>query len=335
MKQIALPASDDRLLWDIWMSAFHFPALALADEVGLFASLERGPASAPEVATSLSLSLGSAEALLGVMTSLGLLEQQAGRFALTESARVFLLEDSPYSWRAALRVFRHIPATFGAMQEALQKPAPASIESGDAPGDWASPAAFTRAMHSLSFGAAMVLAERIDFRGVRRLLDVGGGSGSYCIALAMRHPDIRFTVMDIPEVCPTTRDFVREYGLEDRIAATPGDMYAEAWPSGYDVHFLANIFHDMDAPGCLHLAQRSYQALLPGGRLCVHEILQNDTKDGPPAAAGFSLAMRYFNGRGGQYTAAEIAAILGQAGFIDIQTAPTAGYYSMVTGWKH
>jgi cyclopropane fatty-acyl-phospholipid synthase-like methyltransferase len=187
-------------------------------------------------------------------------------------------------------------------------------------------------MHSLSFPAAMVLAQRADFQGVRRFLDVGGGSGSYCIALALRYLDMRFTVLDLPEVCPTTREFIRECGLEDRIQATPGDMYAEAWPSGYNVHFLSNVFHNDDLGGCLQLARNSHQALAPGGRLCVHEVLQNDTKDGPPAATDFSLAMRYFNGRGGQYTAGEIAGVLGEAGFTGIRVMPTGGYYSLVSG---
>ena len=56
-------------------------------------------------------------------------------------------------------------------------------------------------MHSLGFPAAMGMARLGVFAEVRRLLDIGGGSGCFSIALAGRHPALHCTVLDLPPVC--------------------------------------------------------------------------------------------------------------------------------------
>src|SRR5215212_1231392 len=91
------PTSDDRRIWDVWLSVYHFPTLAVADVLGVFPLLKETPASGEEVAEQLSLGPRATEALLGVLTSLGFLEQRGSRFYLTNVTRNFLVPDSPYS----------------------------------------------------------------------------------------------------------------------------------------------------------------------------------------------------------------------------------------------
>jgi hypothetical protein len=135
-------------------------------------------------------------------------------------------------------------------------------------------------------------------------------------------------------VAPTTREFISEYGVQEQVDVLPFDMFATPWSSGYDAHFFSNVFHDFDAKECRQLASNSYAALPPRGRVYVHEVLLDDMKDGPLTPASFSLAMTYFNGTGGQLTAAEIGDFLRGAGFEDIRTIPTYGYYFLTSGTK-
>jgi hypothetical protein len=336
MKPLAMPEPEDRVLWDAWMSAFHFQALAVADDLGVFALLENQTASAEELASHLKLSPLSAEPLLDVLAALGLLQLVNGWFGLTQTARTFLLPSSEFYWGPALAYFRQISVSFEAMRDALRRSrsAPRRERAESQSQDIEAAAMFTRAMHSLSFPAATGVALHGDFGGVQRLLDVGGGSGSYCIALALRYPGMRFTVMDTPEVAPTTRQFIAEYGVQQQVDVLPSDMFATSWPSGYDAHFFSNVFHDFDARACRQLASNSYAALPSRGRVYIHEVLLGETRDGPLTPASFSLAMTYFNGAGGQYTATEIGDLLRKAGFEDITTIPTYGYYWLTSATK-
>ena len=85
------------------MTPYFFPSLLVADRIGLFSQLERGPSTREEVAVRFGLSPRASEALLGILAALGLLVQHQGRFSLTALSRGFLLPHSPYYWGGILR----------------------------------------------------------------------------------------------------------------------------------------------------------------------------------------------------------------------------------------
>jgi hypothetical protein len=212
---------DDTPLWDLLMTVYHLPVLTVANEIGLFSRLEQAPATPEEIASHLSLNVPGTTALLNALTALALLEQRQGKFYLTQTARHFLLPESPYYWGDVLRLQQHVrPETIhAALHRAVRREQP--VSGGQSlwdrqAQDPATAYAFVRAMHNVSFPTALGVAHRGDFTGVTRLLDVGGGSGCFSIALATRYPHMGFTVMDLPAICPLAElpdDFIARYGL--------------------------------------------------------------------------------------------------------------------------
>jgi hypothetical protein len=336
-QHLELPTRDDKPIWDVWMSVFHFPTLAVADEIGLFPMLEKAPLTADEVAKNLSLGARATEALLGVLASLGFLVLRKGRFYNTEVSENYLLPESSYYWGGMLHLVRDMPLTYSVLWEALLRNKPIAYADKELwethEQDPKQAELFTRAMQSQSFPGAMGVAQRGNFTGVQRLLDVGGGSGCFCIALAFRHPEIRFTVMELPVVCKLAEKYIAGYGLQGRIDTLGANMFKDAWPLGYDAVFFSNIFHDWDWNSCRHLSQRSFDVLPRGGRIYLHEMLLADTKDGPLTAMSFSMNMIYFT-HGKQFTLRELDELLGECGFEDISVTNTYGYYSLVSGRK-
>ena len=336
------PTSDDRLIWDVWLSRLHFPALTVADELGVFPLLAQSPATAKELASLLTLEPRGTEALLGILAALGFLVQHQGGFHLTDVSRNYLLPASPYYYGSVLRIFRERPLTHAALRAALRGEQSYLDENlGDVTDTLAagnvSPAQaelFTHMMHNYSLPAATGVARWGDFTGVQRLLDVAGGSGCFCIALALRHPQMRLTVLELPTVCRVTQHYVATYGLEDQITTLAANMFTDAWPEGYDAVFISNVLHMFDRGSCLHLTRRAFEALPPGGRIYLHEMLLNETKDGPLAAANFSLFAFATSGQGKQYSASELADFLKEAGFTEIVVTPTYAYYSLVRALK-
>jgi cyclopropane fatty-acyl-phospholipid synthase-like methyltransferase len=334
---LELPSCDDRRLWDVWMSWYQFPALAAADDLGLFALLERGPLTRDEAAKALGLSPRSAEALLGVMTALGLLEQRDGRFLNAEVARNFLVPSSPYYWGGMIHFVRDLVLNRTTVKDVLVKDRP---KDGSMDAFWEThelkeeeARAFTAAMHTRSLHLGVAVARRLDFRGVRRFLDVAGGSGCFSIALARQHPHVRCTVLELPTVCTIAREYIDRFGVRDRVDALEADMFRDAWPRGYDAVFFSNIYHDWDRTKCERLTRRSFEALPSGGRILIHEVLLDDTKDGPLVGVTDSLHMVFFT-EGKQRTLGEFRELLEGAGFRDVAATPTYGYYSVVSAVK-
>jgi predicted O-methyltransferase YrrM len=335
---LELPSTDDKRLWDVWMSYYHFPTLTVADELGLFGVLEKAPLSADEIAKAMNLSPRATEALSGVMAALGFLVQHHGRFHLTDTARNFLLPSSPTYWGGMLHFARGVPVTHEALLTALRKDRP---RGGTMEEMWEEhemepekAKAFTAAMHNRSFHLGVAAALRVpEFSGIRRLLDVAGGSGCFSIALAQRHPNIRCTVMELRQVAALAREYIAEHGLGDRVDTLVANMFRDPWPAGYDAAFFSNIYHDWDRAECLHLTRRAFEALPKGGRIFIHELLLADTKDAPLTGVSDSMVMMLFTA-GKQRTLGEFESILTEAGFRDVATVPTYGYYSVVHARK-
>jgi hypothetical protein len=64
------------------------------------------------------------------------------------------------------------------------------------------------ATYSIGMGAGRRFVRQVDLKGRKRIMDIGGGSGAYCIAAAKEHPGIRAVVLDLPVVCEVAREFI-------------------------------------------------------------------------------------------------------------------------------
>jgi acetylserotonin N-methyltransferase len=331
-----LPAANDTAIWDTWLSAWRMPSLAVADRLGLFETLNAEPAGADELAAMTRIPVEPLKALLPMLSALGFLVPRRGRYQLTPAARLYLLHDSPFYWGHAFPVARASTAIDTLFERFKPTSADAprtsdSWESGQVTAEMALNIA--RIMHSHSLPAALGAAREGDFTGVRRLLDVGGGSGCFSVALAQRFPKMRCTIMELPAMCERAKAYIADGEVSDRVDTISVDMFREAWPKGYDAVFMSNIFHDWTPAINAQLSASAFAALPPGGRIYLHEILINDEGSGPLAAASFAMLM-LVGTKGRQYSFAELAQTLEGAGFVDARATSTYGYYSLVSAVK-
>jgi hypothetical protein len=343
-----LPASEDRAIWDIWLSMHNLPAMAVADELGIFGALDTAPASGAELAERLTLNRRGADVLLGMLAALGLVSLRGGRYELADVARTYLVPGSVHYWGPLLRALGVVQQPHAALVAALRAAdesaasvqlTPATI-TGDPVEGWqsgqinsAQAEAVTRIMHCHSLPASVAVARSGILQSVSRLLDVGGGSGCFSIALAQHLPSVRCTVMELAAVCEVAEAYIADGGVAGRVDTVAVDMFRERWPRGYDGMFFSNIFHDWDAATNRLLAERAYDALENGGRIFLHEMLLAEDGSGPVTTASFSMLM-LLGTKGRQYTFGELRQILASAGFVDVDARRTYGYYSVVSGRK-
>ncbi len=337
---LELPVVDDTCVWNAWMSMLNVPAMSAAIELDIFESLNDKPASAEELADRMGYESRALKALLPVLMHLGFLSDNDGGYRLTASARHFMLKDSPFCWSGVLKregrmQTRHkllIEAITGNKEEHEGRDRPGeSWESGDVKKEMARE--ITAFMHSHSMAAAVGMTSSIDFSKVKRFLDVGGGSGCFSIALAKLRKNVQCTVLELPTICELAEEYAADAGVSEQVDTTSVDMFRSAWPTGYDTHFFSNIFHDWSFDTCRQLAKSSFDALQPGGRIMLHEMLLNDGGKGPYPAIAFSLLMS-IGTMGQQFTLPQLKEILSSAGFTNIDSRHSYGYYSIVSAEK-
>ena len=335
-----LPVVDDTGIWDAWMSMLNVPAISAALELGIFDSLDKQPASAELLAERLGYQVRAVRALLPVLTYLGFLNEYDDSYKLSPMARTYLLENSPYSYagvfsREGRMLVRHkllIEAITGKKEKHAGRDRPAeSWGSGQVDMEMAKEV--TAFMHSHSMAAAVGMTHSIDFSTIRRVLDVGGGSGCFSIALANLDKEKSCTILELPTICELANDYIADAGVSGQVDTTSIDMFREPWPKGYDAHFFSNIFHDWSFDTCRELAKSSFDALEPGGKILLHEMLLHDGGKMPYPAIAFSLLMS-IGTMGQQFTLPQLREILESAGFVNVNSHDSHGYYSIVTGEK-
>ena len=343
------PSTDDRRMWDLWLTGMYQSTVVAADDAGIFGALALAPATISSLAGRLDFDVRATGILLRLLAAIGLVVSRDEVFQLTDQARLYLVKSSPFYWGHMFRV----GVNEGHRATLVRKLAQKGSAEGAGPvgtagvGEAMGPAAAWAAgkvpieqarviaagMHSHSVPAAIGAAGNYEFAGVQRILDVGGGSGCFMVAMAQRHLALRATVMDLDTMCELAKGYIEAGGVGDRVATLAVDMFRDAWPKGHDAVFFSNIWHDWNFRTCAWLAEQAYRILPDGGRIMLHEMLLDDNGTGPATAAAFSLLM-LLNTQGQQFTFNELKTILEGAGFKDISAVYTAGYYSIVTGYK-
>ncbi|WP_338244464.1 methyltransferase [Aurantiacibacter hainanensis] len=331
---------DDRAIWDIWQSQFTLPAVTVADELGLFREIGNTAMTTAELAEALSADERALGVLLGGLAALGMVELRDGRWSATPPARTWLHPDATGYWGGFFYRFREtIPLHAQLIDMVRTGKRPENRVAGGPEWERGTMSAevarrISDFMHAHSMGPARGAAVQPVFAEVDRLLDVGCGSGVYGIEIARANPQIAVTLLDLKEMVAEAQTHVDAAGLSGRVSTCGLNMFEQEWPTGYDAHFFANIFHDWSEETNAILAAKSFKALEPGGRIFLHEILMDDDGTGPWQAASFSIMM-LLGTLGRQYTLPEFRAMLEAAGFEDVRACLSGGgYYSLVSARK-
>jgi hypothetical protein len=192
---------------------------------------------------------------------------------------------------------------------------------------------FAHAMHSMSMRAALAWPKAIDLSSAQVMLDVGGGSGAHAIGAALHWPHLQVLLFDKEiETLKVAEEFVAQYGVQDRVQMHIGDMLTDPFPAA-DLHLFSAIYHHWPEDRCRVLTAKSFASLKSGGRVIIHERPYNDTRTGPLATAAMTLPA-LLRGEAGRYSVQDYAGMLGEAGFLDIETRPSIGYWYIITGRK-
>lgn len=165
----------------------------------------------------------------------------------------------------------------------------------------------------------------MDLSEKTRLLDLGGGPGTYAIHFCLKNPRLKATVFDLPTTQATAEKTIEKFGLADRIDFLGGTYLEDTLPGGYDVAWLSHILHGEGPEGCRIIIDKAVSALKPGGTIVVHEFILDDRSGGPLFPALFSLNMLIGTEGGQAYSEQELRAMLESAGVKGIRRLPFRG----------
>jgi len=239
--------------------------LFAASEIGLFEALADGPAGLEELAGKTTVPRRTVGIVAAAMVSLGLIDQEGGRYRNGETAATFLAGKPGHDVRPVLRFFNSISYP---LWERLAD----AVRSGEGQAqfgkfDREQQQIFSGGVEALTAPVAASLAAAYDFSRHKRLLDVGGGTGSFLLAVLRRYPALRGTLFELPGACAVARQRLSAEPEGKRIDIIEGDMFKTPLPAGHDVLLVANTVHVLSALRNLDL-MRKMRATVQSGACC-------------------------------------------------------------------
>jgi SAM-dependent methyltransferase len=213
----------------------------------------------------------------------------------------------------------HLLASWGRLDEAVRSGGP--VRSRVSFSDPETREAFLMGMFNNAMLTAPKLVESLDLAGRHRLLDLGGGPGTYAIHFCRRNPELTASVFDLPATREFAERVIARFAMQARVDFIAGDFVAEAIPGGYDVVWMSHILHGEGPETCREMIRKVHQALEPEGRIIIHEFILDDDDDGagPVFPALFSLNMLLGTPEGRAYREKELRQMLSSEGFHRIE----------------
>ena len=284
--------------------------IATAHRIGVFGCLGSTPMSADVLAGKLAADPSNLAALIEALRSLGLVEATPGGYTAT-----------PYTSRRLGRdgEMALVVAKEAVFAEAWMNLDQVILEGRPVMPSWKT-LLRTRGGQARAFLEALDVLARIGGPSLRqleelapgkRVLDVGGGLGTYSRLLHAAGSEV--TLVDLPQVAEWAAERLASTGVSiigiDLFKHPSCGVPADSM----DAALMSHLLHDLPRSRGVDLLRRVRRALIHGGRVVVNDF----SADSGPGAFGplFDLMMRVETG-GAAHPRPVVESMLLEAGFI-------------------
>lgn len=256
--------------------------------------------------------------LLDALVAMQLLEKQGESYSVTGSAAKFLDRKSPAYLGYIIMHHQHLVESWARLDESVRIGGPVRNRVSHEPTE-SERESFLLGMFNLAMLIAPKVASHIDLSGRSRLLDLGGGPGTYAIHFCQQNPQLKATILDLETTRPFAETTVNGFSMTERIDFVAGDFHDGPLPGGFDVAWLSHVLHGEGPESCANMLSNAVEALEPNGILLVQEFVLDEDRTSPLFPALFSLNMLLGTPNGQSYSEVEIKSLMEEAGLNEVQ----------------
>jgi predicted O-methyltransferase YrrM len=311
--------------------------LFAATDLGIFGKLaELGQATAGRIAAELNLDERGARLLLDGCAAVGLVVKDDESYQNAPESSAFLVPGQPGDLSGAIGYNRDVYSAWENLTRMVQTGKPAERPEVHLGQDANRTQNFVMAMHGRALWISRALLPLLDLRNCKKLLDIGGGPGTFSVLLAQQYPDLTCTVLDLPEITEIAGDLIEQQSMSRRVTTLPGDYHKTGFPSGNDVVNILGVLHQESPESIQDILNRAFDALVPGGLINIMDVMTDATHTGPKFSALFAVNMALTTDNGWVFSDKELEHWLITAGFshTEVQPLPAPMPHWLVTARK-
>lgn len=289
--------------------------LAAAADFELFDALAAKPQTAAQVARRLKCDQRGITILLDALAALNLLTKRAGRYIVPTGVAKALTGTGADSVLAMVQHQANCLRRWVQLAKVIKTGRPAE-RTPSVRGERRDAAAFIGAMHAINAQVADEVVRDLQPLSFKKILDVGGASGTWTIAFLQANPSATGIIFDLPHVIPMAEKRLTAAGLRKRVTLVAGDFYKDRLPTGVDFAWVSAIVHQNSRHQNRQLFRKVYRALDKGGRIAIRDIVMEKSRTAPVSGALFAVNMLVGTDNGGTFTFAELQSDLKASGFV-------------------
>ena len=309
--------------------------LLAAVELDLFSRISEEARTIEEIAEAVGISVLNSHRLVAACTGMGLLTKTGPTYSNAPDVEKFLVRGKRnYAGPWLLSQKRDFDR-WQELADLLRSNTPPTILGGYEGYTYEKAKALHEATYSVGLGAGMRFARDVDMSNRSLILDIGGGSGAYCIAALQRYPNLKAIVFDLAPTCRVADEFIAQWDLSDRISTHPGDFTKDPFPSGADVMIQASNLPQYSAENLTAVFRKGFEAMKPGGEYHLVGEALDEEQGGPLGPSLWGMAEVFAGSEGRSHSEVEVQTYLEKAGFVDVTINEfIPGSLSRITGRK-
>lgn len=306
----------------VFKGTVDFFVVKAAADLGLFEAMASGPQPVAVLAETTATVPTRLERLLLTMEQVGLAHPVEGAWALTPFAEQFFTTPEQHRNMTMVPFVSYMTdliqsyyanladVTRGKLDFTSQVPHPPRTREDSV---------FYETIHRSNIHFVQrFLRDKARLRGDEHLIDVGGGIGDIAASLCDKYPALQVTLLNLPSALDLVRENMAARGLAERVTPMAVDMYREPYPAG-DAVLFARILYPMNRQFCTMLLKKAYDALPPGGRVLILDMVISD-----PQRPNYDYLTHYLCGIGMNFSVLEFKdhaiypELLQELGFTDV-----------------
>ncbi|MBN1768468.1 MAG: hypothetical protein JW842_08145 [Prolixibacteraceae bacterium] len=304
-----------------------------AADINLFETLSGNSLSLESVVEKLDTKKPVTEALLNVLSEIGFVSEENGRYGLTGLSEEYLVKTSEANQLHEIKRFSGSNGPFDFLTRALKGEMP-EFDSKM----WSSKEMALGMEQGMKAGGLQSVVSFVksipDFYSCSKMCDFAGNIGYFSYAFLQENSGLFAHVYDLPVVCRNARELKQNEKDFNRVTYHDFDMKKdESFGEGYDFFFISHFLYEYAANGSMdEFLKKVNTSMKPGGIIVSNHICDKAIdKEGSLTLSLVELQTRILGYPTHKLPEATLKEMLTQAGFGDFHVKQPDGSYAFPT----
>lgn len=315
---------------DILLAPWITGVITTAIRLKIFSILSDRELTVEEIASKCEAIPNRLKPLIDACLSLGIIEFERGKYKNSHFSLVYFVEGQRFYVGDFLKLINDESMQWFQLPDNICGNKTASQGLPNIRFDYKT---FIMAMNNIAnLGEAEALKDMVDLSGCKTMIDAGGGSGLYSIALCQKYPDLRPTILDVKDTLSVTKEIIADRQEKGRIVLREGNFLKDSLGDNADVVLLSDVIYEGSTAQIV--LKNAWDSLAENGVLIIRGYYADPEKSRPLFGALFAVKQLVDDAQRETMTISILEKNVRKIGFKIRKVAPLTEYSFVLIGEK-